>query len=198
MTGFALNPQVTLGYAYEFASQLANTIGQGSHEIQLSIRFGKMKSEKKAILAKSPEKEHSGSVNQIKKNSSRPPAKKKKTVKNPETTAKPQQAVTPTAEEQPQEPEPASTKFNRGTHPDELPSGYFVVVGVFSNKTNAGKAIAAFAQKGFETISGYSSQTKYYYVYVHRSDDIESCIRIRNDYRVKEIFKGAWLLEIKE
>lgn len=186
MTGFRLDKTIALGYAYEFANQIVNNIGQGSHEIQLSIHFGKVKSKhtltdktKKSPVEAKPVEEEKNNLEEV----------------LPDPEPQPQLAEqTPKEEDQ---YEPARSSYERGNHPDELPTGYFVVVGVYSKMPNAQRAIQQLVDKGYTTSTGYSSQTNYYYVYISRTTDISECRKARNEFRQMELFKDAWMLEIK-
>lgn len=192
MTGFRIDKTIALGYAYEFANQIVNKMGQGSHEIQLSIYFGKVKSKHTLTdqTKKSPVEEKAVEKDTPEQILPKPEPQPQLAEQTPTETEK------ETEEEEHQEP--ARSSYKRGNHADELPAGYFVVVGVYSNKANAQRAIQQLAEKGYPTSKGYSSQTNYYYVYIGQTPDIKACRNIRNEYRQLALFQDAWMLEIKE
>ncbi len=200
MTGFSLNHYLSLGYAYEFAPKVVEKIGQGSHEIQLSVRFGKTKSrnlltdkEQQEVLPEAP-----------------PPTdtlyqepEKSQVLEPEETKLIEQEEIQVIESETIQEdlepaPEPARTSFVRGNHPDELPLGYFVIVGVYSKKANADQVIQQLKAKGHTPSTGFSSQSQYYYIFISHTDNITECRKIRDQYRQTSLFQDAWMLEMKE
>ncbi len=183
MMGFSLTKDMRLGYAYDFAPRVVNTIGQGSHELQLSFRFGSKKT-KKPVAA----------------NPSEEPTQPEKSLQEVEqvVTAPAEKDVVPPVVAKEDQPEPAMSTLRRGNHSEELPAGYFVVVGVYSNQKNTARAMRTLAQKGYKTSFGYNSQTNRYYVYVSQSSNINQCRKVRDQYRKQKLFADAWMLEITE
>jgi type IX secretion system PorP/SprF family membrane protein len=194
LTGFELS-KFRIGYAYEFANEIINGIGQGSHELQLSFRFGKKKSaplaEKKKVQAK-------------------PEPKVEETTPQPEALADEKESVQEVIEAEPQqnsltdsvkqapEPEPQHAVYVAGNHPQEMPVGFYVIAGAFDNYENAKRLARELSKAASFAAAGYNSERKVYFVFVHRSSSLPKTREIRDDFRQQELLKDAWLLEIRK
>ena len=85
----------------------------------------------------------------------------------------------------------------RGTHSSELPSGDYVIAGVFSSRENASHFSEGLAKLGFQQASyGYLTERGFWYVYISVSQDINNARNDRDKYRKMKIFRDAWLLTV--
>ena len=97
-------------------------------------------------------------------------------------------------------PEPAPVIVKKGTHPDELQSGNYVIVGAFKSRSNAERYSHMLRSRGRENSFGFVSEKKTYYVHVFSSDDLDQTRKIRNQYRSLSDFQFAdsWVLTVEE
>jgi len=177
-------------YAYEMASSLVNDLGQGSHEIQLSFRFGK------EVSAKAPEKQkqENKQLSIVAKDTVQTvPTEQKAVEARTDTT----QADTKPAPENTEELVQHAVYYFSEAQPNELPVGYYVVAGTFKNTENAERLAKSLSQNGFFAASGYNTENQYYLVYVYRSGSIEKTREARDQFRKSKLLKDAWLLEVK-
>lgn len=88
--------------------------------------------------------------------------------------------------------------YKRGTHTSELQTGNFVIVGAFSSQANAQRYARGLVQLGYLAQYGHLTQKNLWYVYIHRSDDINEARGERDKFRQLRMFKDAWLLTVEE
>ena len=88
--------------------------------------------------------------------------------------------------------------FKRGGHPKELPSGEYIIAGVFSSEANALRYTNGLKQLGYVTNYGFLTQKQLWYVYIHHSTDINQAKDQRDKYRKLRMFKDAWLLTVED
>ena len=173
-----------LAYAYELAPTMIDQLGQGSHEVLLSYRFGKK--------AKKKKKEKPQIVNQ---------PEPEETILEPEETVVERLETEPEkAEEEKAKdtaPNTQHTVYFSGNHPNELPMGYYVIAGAFDNAEYARANAQKLSKDGVFAGFGYNSERKMHFVYVYRSDQMEKTRDARDDFRKKARLKDAWLLEIR-
>jgi type IX secretion system PorP/SprF family membrane protein len=84
-----------------------------------------------------------------------------------------------------------------GSHPQELPVGYFVINGVFSTPENANRFTSRLNNMGFVAKYGYQSTKRLWYVYVSLSEDINTIKLEVEKYRNYQMFKDAWILKVE-
>jgi hypothetical protein len=97
-------------------------------------------------------------------------------------------------------PPPKDQSFKRGDHPDEFPSGHYVIVGAFRNKQNAAVHNEVLRREGYQSNYAFLSPKLLYYVYIFRSDtDLEAARAERNRIRAiqKHEFPQAWVLTVE-
>jgi type IX secretion system PorP/SprF family membrane protein len=86
-----------------------------------------------------------------------------------------------------------------GTNLVELPSGNYVIVGVYKSFQNAEDASDRFFQRGFhDTKVGYITATGYYYVVVFESSDMTKVISVKNKMKNVHGFSKVWVLTVNE
>ena len=88
--------------------------------------------------------------------------------------------------------------FKRGSHPKELLKGDYIIAGVFSSEANATRYSNGLKQLAHPADYGYLTQKQLWYVYIHKSDDINQAKAERDKYRKQRMFKDAWLLTIED
>ncbi len=175
--------KLSVGYAYEVASQLVNSLGQGSHEIQLSFRFGKVLSEeKKAPKIKQPKVEEeikAPAQDELVKESDVPQINRDEEFTRLEEV-------------------PGHTFYYKGIAQNELPVGFYIIAGAYKTAERAQKRTAELSKQSLFAAHAYNSESQLHYVYVYRSDRLEKTSIARDNYRKKASLEDAWLLEIKE
>ena len=98
-------------------------------------------------------------------------------------------------------PTGAREVVTRGTHPEELPAGHYVIVGVFRGRENAVAYSNQLQAANFYNSFGYLSEREAYYVQVYYSKDDPGYVRrVRDQYRQMQRFqfKDAWFLSVTE
>lgn len=95
------------------------------------------------------------------------------------------------------ENKPVEVTVKRGKHPLELEKGNYVISGVFTQERNAKRYRDAIIERGFTASYGYNSENKYFYVYLHSSDNKDETKDELMKYRNKHEFKDSWLLTVE-
>lgn len=136
-----------------------------------------------------------------------PPVIEREVTKEPEDQKKPikqEQAPVVISKAEPekiQKQVPSNDKtpevVKHGTHPFELESGHYVVVGVFGKYNNAIYLSDKLKAQGYNTSYGYISSKKLFYVVIHYADDPNITRKKRDELRKKKEFKNAWYLVIE-
>ncbi len=87
----------------------------------------------------------------------------------------------------------------RGSNPNELETGDYVIAGVFKVKENAKKYSDGLRKFGFdEAAYGYLTEKGFWYVHIAKSDDITAMRAYRDKFRKMKIFREAWLLSVSK
>jgi type IX secretion system PorP/SprF family membrane protein len=202
--GFSLKEKLKVGYAYEFAPDVVDGFGTGSHEFHVSLRLGKKQVSRSSppvtptpIPVEEPIKEEKeADKNEPKEIPAEIPVaveqqKEEIPVEKPkEETPVEQPKVTP--EVKPEEPKVVEEK-------SDLPSGYYVIVGSFKYSTNANNYASQLKANGFPGTVTYSALRNYHYVHVGTFSTMEEARKIRDEYRSKSrfFFRDAWILLVK-
>lgn len=209
IVGANIKEKVSFGYSYEFPPFSSNAITSSSHELHLGIRFGK-KSQRasKATTGAQPSlantneveesasevAEHSGENNVIENEpsiaSKTPPAQP---VETSDPVAKDNE-ISNTKDEKltaPLKPSPTNEAFamNKGH--------YYVVVGVFNSLAHSVKYTKDMGARGQVVQVALNPKNNLYYVYLQSTKDHAEAIKIRNDYRLKNFFKEAWVFKME-
>jgi type IX secretion system PorP/SprF family membrane protein len=113
----------------------------------------------------------------------------------------PQEPVKETPElpvkEEVKEPVERHETFTRGTSPQELETGNYVIVGAFGSIDNAKKMARRLVDTGLNANYGYLTEKNLWYVHVFTGNDINETKIERDKYRKMPMFPNAWLLTIK-
>lgn len=86
--------------------------------------------------------------------------------------------------------------FKRGGHSKEMETGDYIIAGVFSSEANANRYAGGIRQLGYTVNYGHLTQKQLWYVYIHKSNDINQAKAERDRYRKLRMFKDAWLLTV--
>jgi hypothetical protein len=84
----------------------------------------------------------------------------------------------------------------RGGHAKELEVSDYVVSGVFKQESNAKHFADGLKKLGFKASYGHLTEKAVWYVYLHKSNDINLARSERDRYRKMKIFRDAWLLTV--
>lgn len=196
--GFFLKEKLKVGYAYEFAPDVVDGFGTGSHEFHVSLRLGKKQVSRPsaATTSKQPAEE---------------PAKQEKVVEKTEPQEIPVEVAV--AAEQPKQDVPVEQpKVTPEVKPEEpkvaekvveeksdLPPGYYVIVGAFKYSTNANKYANELKTNGYPATVTYSALRNFSYVHVGTFTTLDEARTVRDEYRAKSrfYFRDAWILLVK-
>lgn len=206
--GFNIKDKLKLGYAYEFASQQANALGDGTHELQLVVRLGKKKLRKaqsklkgsgKPVPAAEPgvtDKDYPNEdIAQRKNNAALPqesshdiPAQHQQTAQQSE-----QAAAIPGEAGNPKKEEVKSLSGNG------LAPGHYVVVGAFRSVVNAKNYARTLKRAGYPADIAYHPEKHYYVVHMNNAPTLEEARQLRNKYRQmsRYTFRDTWILSIE-
>ncbi|MBX2945147.1 MAG: PorP/SprF family type IX secretion system membrane protein [Cyclobacteriaceae bacterium] len=196
--GFFIKEKINVGYAYEFAPNVVDGFGTGSHELHVRLRLGK-----KQVSRPSPTTKTTQPAEE--------PAKQEKATENTEPEEKP--VDRPVTEEQPKQEakveQPTATPEVKPEEPkavekvveekSDLPPGYYVIVGAFKYSTNANKYANDLKANGFPAIVTYSALRNFSYVHVGNFQTLEEARTVRDQYRAKSrfYFRDTWILLVK-
>ncbi|MBL7872739.1 MAG: PorP/SprF family type IX secretion system membrane protein [Cyclobacteriaceae bacterium] len=198
--GFNLKEKFRVGYAYEFAPSQVTGFGNGTHEVQVSVRLGKKKRSERpvaqseapiqpVVIAKQPNVEEPKPVVEEKKEE---PIKEEKK-EEPIIITEQKPIVVEPAAEQPKEK--LITLSGRGLKP-----GYYVVVGAFRSNRNALAYMNNLNKEGYPATVSFSPAKEYYYVHMGNHSSHEEAAKLRDDYRKENKFtlKDTWILTVEE
>jgi type IX secretion system PorP/SprF family membrane protein len=194
-----------LAYGYEIAPSMVNGIGQGSHEIQLSFRFGKMV---EPPSSSNPPNSDPPIIVENTRDQTEDTPVTAPTEKEREATSKQEAATEAVSQVDPEEeeyeaaevteaPEPQHAIYYSGEHANEMAVGFYVIAGAFTDLNNAQRNASILSKEGVFAGTGYNSERKVFFVYVFRSDNLEKTREARDNFRKKATLKDAWLLEIR-
>jgi hypothetical protein len=74
---------------------------------------------------------------------------------------------------------------------------YYVVVGVFNSMNHSMKLTKDMMAKGEMVNVALNPTNNLYYVYLRSTKDKAEALKIRNEYRWKNLFKKAWVFEME-
>ncbi|MEQ9413851.1 MAG: PorP/SprF family type IX secretion system membrane protein, partial [Cyclobacteriaceae bacterium] len=215
--GFNIKEFIQVGYAYEFATNIADKTGNGTHEIHLRIRLGKTNKRQYTVESKvepititpveetfvepKPLEEESTVQEEFKEQP------KEEQINLPEP-AEQQVADIPNMNENIKEEllqEEAEVAINEkvtnveSDHSGEMPPGYYIVVGAFSNRANAQQYLERVRAAGFGGSLGSNQKSGFNYVYLNFIDSLDAAKTRRDE--IREInqfeFPNAWILRIR-
>ena len=215
-TGFNIKNLAELGYSYEFGPE--TSFSNGTHELQLRFRLGKNRSKRE--ISDVPDEPVSQPI-EVEEPVAPEPTDEVEEVETQEVETQPAavepEPVTPLPEapvvtepepviEEPEvipveEPPVAEAEVVESdeTASLEMASGYYVILGVYSNRSNADSYRRRVENEGPSAEVGYSSEREFYYVYLSADRDLETA---KNEVeRIRQInklqFTSAWILRVK-
>jgi len=183
--------KLRVGYAYEFAPEIVDGLGRGSHELHLSLRIGK-KDVKRPTPAQ-PEPAPQIVAEQPEEKPKEQPTQPVEEVKIEPVVAQPE-IVEEVAEVKPEQ-EKIVTLSGRGLKP-----GNYVVVGAFRSNQNALVFMNNLKKEGHLATVSYSPTKEYYYVHMGNIATVEEAAKLRDEYRKenKFNFRDTWVLTVEE
>ncbi|HMG91335.1 MAG TPA: PorP/SprF family type IX secretion system membrane protein [Chryseolinea sp.] len=208
--GANIKEKFRFGYSYEFPPFSSGFNSGSSHELHLGIRFGKKSqrtasksaSKKLPVLANANDVIEEPSDENI--NDSREvEAAPDKETRHIETTD-PVQKDNEIAKTNVTEPPATKAKDivkTAAPGPKEaftMTKGhYYVVVGVFSSMNHSMKFTKDMMAKGEVVNVALNPKNNLYYVYLKSTTDQADAVKMRNEYRWKNLFKEAWVFKME-
>lgn len=200
--GADIKEKLRFGYSYEMPLANSEFISTSSHEVHLRLRMGKKRvfkwaarfePEKTITKAAEPTKEETALVLKIEPDLV--PAKpKEETViiplKKEEVVAEPAAKIIDNKE----------APYVNARPPEQatLAAGLYVIAGSFQSLDYAKAHQKRLGVLGYRDVkSGMNPGNKLFYVYVFSSYDLEECRKMRDQLRLKEATKAAWILKIE-
>jgi len=201
LIGFNLKEKIKLGYAYEFASNQTTQLGSGSHEIQLVVRVGKKQKTRPNPEEKKNEEQQQEPV-KADTTATQQPVKEAEVVKEQEEPVITQQQPNNQHNEEVISQVPIPQKADsvaKTPQKNLLPSGYYVVIGVFQSIENARNYRTTLKRSGYPAEIAYHPEKGYYIVHMGDVPTIERARELRDVYRQKSrySFKDTWILVIE-
>lgn len=74
---------------------------------------------------------------------------------------------------------------------------HYVVIGVYKNLSGAMQFVKATKDRGYAANVALNPKNNFYYVFTYSSTDIEEARKARNEYKLKNLFKEAWLFNME-
>ena len=218
--GFNIKDKVKLGYAYEFAADQVNALGDGTHEIQLVVRLGKKKLSKSQAKSKAPLQPSSQAFADTASVADLPNEDVAKQEERKRESASLHRQSTSSAETAQHEqvvkgstPSSAvpSPVFIPGATDEEkrgmvkslsgngLPPGHYVVVGAFRSVENAKRYARNLKRADYPADVAYHPERQYYIVHMNNAPTIEEARQLRDKYRQmsRYSFRDTWILSIE-
>ena len=201
--GFNVKDKLKLGYAYEFAVDQINAFGDGTHELQLVVRFGKKKNRK-------PQSKNEGKLDQqtVAENINEE-VQVEKEVHVKEEAANEEVAVSEilpstvvSKSEQPSIPSVANQSQMQAVKSlsgNGLPPGHYVVVGAFRSVENAKSYSRTLKRSGYRADVAYYPEKNYYIVHTTNASTLEEAQELRNKYKQmsRYSFRDTWILSVE-
>ena len=183
--GFNLTKNISFAYAYEFAGGQQVNLGNGGHELNFKVRFGKNKHKKQremlAVAVPATDEVQTLANEELEEESAE--------VQSPieEGSIEIEEIDTRKTEEDP--------NFNK-PKPVFAP-GYHVVLGAFDIYDNAIIFTEVLHKKGFEVDYGYNEEKSLYYVYYLNTQDFSRADKVKNEFKQLGDFKDAWVYDVR-
>ena len=201
-------------YSYEVPPFDGDMSSTSSHELHLGIRFGNKKSRalvkgpvrKTSPMAKASVVKQQKDDQKLKQQETNQATEKKIIEESTATqieSRESNEAITTPIETSVDERENTSMVISEvpevkksATHPTKsftFSKGHYVVVGAFSMMNYATRYARSIRAKGYSADVSLNPKKKLYYVYIFSSFDLDEAKKVRNEYRLKNLFKEAWL-----
>ncbi|SKC63500.1 PorP/SprF family type IX secretion system membrane protein [Ohtaekwangia koreensis] len=211
--GTNIKDKLKVGYAYEFATGSTNTLGAGTHEIQLIVQLGK----KKRPEAKTKLKTIGGS-SQVSEANETGISNTNETIVQQERPAETDKSSSPVETAQHQEearqaemhasalvpvdtPDGSQTKvITQSLSGEGLAPGHYVVVGVFRSPAYAKQYAFNLKRANYPAEVAYYHEKHYYIVHMNNAPPTrELAQKLCNEYRrmSRYTFRDTWILSIE-
>jgi len=217
--GLNLKDRFRVNYSYEFPPMKSGVPTTSSHELHMTMKFGKKKTpayakakprptiykrpanevtkveeeESDSAKAESMARKASAHANQedtkIARNNTEKTAAKKS--ESIGTKANPE-AVTISKAEANKTAETVKP-VGKPAKSFTIAKGHYVVVAVFSMMDHSTRFTKKLAADGYDVNVALNPLNKFYYVYIFSTYDIDEAKKVRNQYRWKNLFKEAWV-----
>ncbi len=211
--GFTIKEKYKIGYAYEFATEQTDKIGNGSHEFQLILRLGKKHHGRPHAVVKQHEPAaavahaqtptpHQPQPEKAPESNIIDPVETKEREIRDQQILPPAQPVAeqPTQPEQPRVVETIVEKPVQQNPADENPKvtpkvevksldgqnlrpGHYVIVGAFANETNAKNYQKTLVRSGYPAHVSFHPARGYYVVHMDTVESIDEARALRDRYR---------------
>ncbi len=86
----------------------------------------------------------------------------------------------------------------KGAHQEELDFGTYVIAGVFRSRDNAENFSKGLSKMSFRANFGFLTTKNLWYVYIFKTDEIESAKAARDKFRKMKIFRDSWLMTVHD
>jgi type IX secretion system PorP/SprF family membrane protein len=74
---------------------------------------------------------------------------------------------------------------------------HYVVVGVFKNLSGSMQFVKEMKDRGYHANVALNPKNNFYYVFIHSSTNVDEARKKRNEYKLKNLFKEAWLFSME-
>jgi len=214
--GITINKQFLIGYSYGIGSSKLPGIGASTHEINLSIAFGKKRQHRKDIADFYVSYLDTDRIY---------PEQGVKQQKETEKIAQVKPVEPIIVEAEPEEEEEAPVEENLSEHDNprlamaqakklsnvttirsetvyegisdfELPKGNYIIIGEYQLETDARRFTERLGNEGYRADYGYVSRKRLWMVYVYRSDSRIGFRKKVLETRDNPDFRNAWILTV--
>jgi len=190
--GFDIMEKLRVSYSYELPPVNKEFSSMNSHEIQLQIRLGKKRNFKWANRFEEGKAEYPIAAKSV-------PPVADTTVKQKAPAGVEDEKIIDKSGVEILQGQPAETKrLSPGLPKQEvLSSGFYVIAGSFGTLENALRYRKKLSDSGIaDAHAGLNKINNVQYVYVFSSNDFYECLKVRNQYRLKEATKDVWILKV--
>lgn len=190
--GLTIFPKIELAYSYEMNQGNESSI-QGSHEINLKFNFRKKVQHQKA--RKHVAKTNSKKIDNVGPIKATPIIVNQEIIHSKEEKTVKLEEVESTTQIQDNKENGVIEELNKE---ELMEKGLYVVIGVFSFKSNVLKYMDSIREKGLEATYKYNLDKEYYYVVLDREISTEAEARsLRNEIYLMPGLKDVWIFEYK-
>ncbi len=90
------------------------------------------------------------------------------------------------------------TTSKKDVHPMAIKVGKYIVVGSFSQESNARKLMNQLKAEGYDANIGYNTEKNFYYTHIIHSSDVEFLKEKLKELKRNVKYKSAWILSVEE
>jgi type IX secretion system PorP/SprF family membrane protein len=212
--GLNIKEKYKVGYAYEFATEQSDRIGNGSHEVQVILRLGKKHFTRPQAVHKPATPEHAPEHAKTEHKPVEHPKEEKPVVeeKKPEANEKPvsEQVVPEQIQPQPEKEKPVQIEPTtvapierkqevKNLDGGNLLPGHYVVVGAFQNVQNARNYQGTLKKSGYPAHVSFHPGKGYFIVHMDNVNSLDEARSLRDKYRQmsRYSFRDTWILTIE-